>query len=262
MATQNSLLSASEALLRGLAPALHLLLFICLARAGLVEKYRAFVTYIATAGLRSAILALLPIGRTIYGWVYLLTEPILWVLYGLVVLELYSLAFKEFRGIATLGKRAVSAAFVAAVVVSLATLAPDISSSHPYPYVHLSTIVGRALTGSLSLFLLVMTVFIVAFPIPVSRNVIIHSIIYCAYFLSLTLAYFIHNVFGPQVVMAVNVALGLITLGALLSWALLLKPEGETVMVKHRRQWDPEEEARLLQGLDSINAALLRVARK
>jgi len=187
---------------------------------------------------------------------------VLWLLYLGILVELYTLALRDFKGITTLARWVTRVALGAAAVISLFSLVPDLTSPHPYPYIHLFTVVGRAVSSSLALFLVAITFFLILYPIPLCRNVIVHSVIYSVYFLTLTLAYFIHNVFGPQTLAVVNPVLQGVTSVTLLMWILLLTPAGENVAVTRRRQWAPEEEERLMHQLDSINAALLRVARK
>lgn len=233
-----------------------------LGSSGLHKVYPAFAAFLSFRIIRSSILLFIPIRRSIYFWVYAFTEPFLWLLYALIILELYNLALEKFKGIATLARWILSGALLASVIISLISLAPDVSSSHPYYYIHLTTIVGRAVCSSLALFLLAVTFFLVAYPIPLSRNVMIHSVILSVYFLVLAAAYFTHNVFGPQVLPVVNTVLGGITILTLLAWIFLLNPAGQQVIVASRRQWEPDDEGRLVRQLNSINATLLRVARK
>lgn len=251
-----------QSALRGGVLALYLLLVVRLRVNGLHAVYRLFLLYLVFRILRSALLLILPTNRSIYAQAYVFTEPILWVLYVLVILELYSLAVGRFPGIATLGRWVLGGALTLSVVLSLVSLIPDLTSPHPYPYIHLTTTIGRAVCSSLALFLLAYTVFLVLYRVPLSRNLMVHSVVYSLYFLTLTMAYFVHNVFGPQTLPVVNLALQGVASAMLLAWIVLLKPEGEKVKVASRPAWEPEDEERLVRHLDSINAALLRVARK
>lgn len=257
-----SLFSDAEQVARWAPLVFHVPLLLKLYRSGLRHRYAWFSAYLVLRLLRSSVLAALPYGRNIYGWAYVFTEPLLWAFYALVVLELYQAALQRFKGITTLTQWVLTLALGISIVVSLISLGPDVSSSHPYYYVHLSTVIGRAICTSLALFLLIFTAFLVFYPVPLSRNLMIHSIILSVYFLVLAAAYFTHNIFGPPLRPAVNTVLGGITVLALLGWIFLLNPAGERVVVSSRRQWEPEVEQRLVRQLDSINATLLRVARK
>jgi len=103
---------------------------------------------------------------------------------------------------------------------------------------------------------------LVFYPVPLSRNVFVHTVVYAVYFLSLTMTYFVRNVAGPDVVLPLNIVLQAVTVLTLLAWIVLLSPAGEQVVISVRPRWAPEEEQRLVRNLDSINAALLRAARK
>ena len=226
------------------------------------DARRFFQLYLIFHATRGAILLWLPPNRTWYGHLYFATEPVAWVLYVLIVVEVYTLALRSFTGILALTKWVLVAVVAAALVVSLLSLVPDVNSPHPFPIVQLATAAGRALCTSLALFLLGAALFFIAYPIPLSRNTIIHSAVCSVYFLTLAAAYFVHNVVGPESWPVVNLTLVAITAATFLAWILLLKPEGEHVIVRHRPQWSPEAEEQMLARLDALNGVLLRSIRK
>jgi hypothetical protein len=229
---------------------------------GLVARRQFFCVYLVFHAIRSIALVAVPQGRTLYGWVYLTTEPILWLLYVLIVVELYTAALKQFAGISALSRWVLSGIIAVSLVVSLGSLVPDLNSSHPFPIIHAVTAAGRAICTSLALFLLGITLFFLSYPIPLSRNTIIHSAICSVYFLTLAAAYFVHNVVGPSSWAVVNLALVAITGATLLAWILFLGPEGEQIIVEHRPQWSPETEEELLNRLNALNSVLARSLRK
>src|SRR5690349_19331773 len=71
---------------------------------GLHRRYRVFFVYLGFAALRSAVLATLPVASAWYFQVWRWTEPLLWVFYALLVLELYSLVLERHRGLYSLGR--------------------------------------------------------------------------------------------------------------------------------------------------------------
>jgi hypothetical protein len=229
---------------------------------GLAAGRRFFSTYLVFHAVRSLALIVIPQGRTLYGWVYLTTEPILWLLYVLIVVELYTAALKQFAGISALSRWVLSGVIAVSLIASLGSLVPDLNSSHPFPIIHAVTAAGRAICTSLALFLLGITLFFLSYPIPLSRNTIIHSAICSVYFLTLAAAYFVHNVVGPSSWAVVNLALVVITGATLLAWILFLRPEGERIIVEHRPQWSPETEEELLNRLNALNSVLARSLRK
>ena len=242
--------------------ALQAWLLLCLLRRRLHRVRPFFFGYGVFVLARGTALIILPYGRNAYGWTYVATEPIAWLFYVLIVVELYSAALSSYRGIAALSRWLLGVIVAAALMLSLASLIPDLSSSHPFPIIHAVTAAGRAICTSLALFLLGITVFFLSYPIPLSRNTIIHSAICSVYFLTLAAAYFVHNVVGPSSWALVNLALVVITGATLLAWILFLRPEGERVIVEHRPQWSPETEEELLNRLNALNSVLARSLRK
>ena len=245
---------------------LNVLLFVILAvflyHQGLAEVRRFFWGYVLFHALRSSILYAIPQNRTFYGWVYLTTEPLLWLFYVLIVVEVYTEALRQFAGISTLSRWVLTGLVGISLIISLGSLIPDLNSPHPFPVVQIVTAAGRAICTSLALFLLGITLFFLSYPIPLSRNTIIHSAICSVYFLTLAAAYFVHNVVGPGSWMLVNFALVAITGVTLLAWIILLRPEGERIIVQHRPQWSPETEEQLLNRLNALNSVLARSLRK
>lgn len=237
-------------------------LFLCLARRGIARQRRIFWFYLLFHSLRSLALLVIPQGRTWYGHVYVATEPILWLFYVLIVIELYSDALEDFGGISALSRWVLTGLVVVSLIISLSSLIPDLSGSHPFPIIQIVTAAGRAVCTSLALFLLGTTAFFLSYPIPLSRNTIIHSAICSVYFLTGAAGYFVHNVVGAGSWMLVNFILVSITGATLLAWIVLLRPEGERIIVQHRPQWSPETEEQLLNRLNALNSVLARSLRK
>ncbi len=252
----------AQSLLRLVSTACFAALAVKLWRQGLSRTYAVFFWYVSFRLLRTLILLPFPTNRTIYGYLFIPSEVVLWVFYVLVVLELYRLVLRDFKGIATLSRWVLLGALSLSVVLSLVSLAPDLSTQQIYPILQAVFVTGRAICSSLAIFLLLITAFLVLYPVPLSRNVIVHTVIYAVYFLSLTMTYFVRNVVGPEIVLPLNIVLQAVTVLTLLAWIVLLSPAGEQVVISVRPRWAPEEERRLVRNLDSINAALLRAARK
>ena len=238
------------------------LLLIALWRRQLIGNRRFFAGYLFFATFRGIALSAVPYGRTWYGHIYIFTEPFIWLFYVLVVVELTSAALRHFGGIAALSRWVLTGLLLFSTGLSLASLVPDLNSQHPFPLIQIVTAAGRAICTSLALFLLGITLFFLSYPIPLSRNTIIHSAICSVYFLTLAAAYFVHNVVGPGSWMLVNFALVAITGATLLAWIIFLRPEGERIIVEHRPQWSPETEEQLLNRLNALNSVLARSLRK
>jgi hypothetical protein len=254
----------------------HLLLFLRLRLTGLHRSYRYFSAYLLFRVLRAVLLTGVPWGVKLlqgrpnvpfatnaYAWVWLLTNPLLWVFWVLVVLELYSLVLQNYKGIASLGRWVLLAGLAVAVGISFLTLPADLSNAaEKYPIVRLFLAIDRGVASSLVIFLLVISCFLAWYPVPLSRNVVVHCIVYAGYFLSMTLATLLRNLVGSAVTQGVNILLSCVTLVCLLLWICLLNREGEGAKVRLRPHWAEGREEELVGHLAAINSTLLRAARK
>ena len=71
---------------------------------GLHRRYRVFFIYLVFATLRTGALGAIGPKANTYEKLWVLTEPLEWLLYALVVLEIYALVLQDYRGLATVGR--------------------------------------------------------------------------------------------------------------------------------------------------------------
>jgi hypothetical protein len=227
--------------------------------------YRFFFLNMALSVARS--LALLPFGpRTpIYYKIWVSTEPILWVSYILVVYELYSLVLKQYQGIYSLGRwfffAAVATSSIVATLSVLTTNSTNaLGSSLPliFPYV----LFERLAFTSLAIFLFLLLALIAWFPVPLSRNLLIHGTIYTGYFFVNNVLMMFFHIRGPEAASLVSDARLSTAIVCYACWILRLSQSGEDRVTSLRLGRSPVEERRMLVHLDTLNATLLRSARK
>jgi hypothetical protein len=119
----------------------------------------------------------------------------------------------------------------------------------------------RGLDFTLVISLLLMLALLSMYAVPLSRNVMVHAGIYTAYFLAGSLGMILRTTFGLKNVVELDTALMSVSCGCVLAWLFLLSPQGEETKV--RQPWlGSDQEARILQHLDALNAALLKSAKK
>jgi hypothetical protein len=111
----------------------------------------------------------------------------------------------------------------------------------------------RAIVSSLLFFVLLMTVLLWYYPIRLSRNVIVYSIGYAAYFLARAAAFFL-RIF--------SVILLTIDTGCMVFWLLRLTREESAPRAIYGGRWHPDDQDRLLGQLQAINSRLLREVKK
>jgi hypothetical protein len=198
-----------------------------------------------------------------YFVLFFYTEPVLMLFYLLVVVELYRLVLERYKGLYTLGRWAMYLASIVSVAISVLTLLPKITPSTPESSRNLFKMfaVERGVDLSILLFILLIVMFLGRYPVPLSRNVIVHTGIYAVFFLSSTMGLLLRTLFTVQVKAAVNVILVGFAAACTVAWWLLLSAKGEEVRV-NIPQFGLGSEERILQQLDALNATLLKVSKK
>ena len=102
------------------------------------------------------------------------------------------------------------------------------------------------------------------YPITLSRNIVVHSMVFSVYFLGNTVLYLLLSMRGKGIrdphghLCSVDA----VTLAAMGAWLVMLNPAGEVRKLRLRPQWMPGREEELVSQLNHLNAALLRAARK
>ena len=238
-------------------------LVVRLYRFELHRKYRVFFWYLIFWTCRSGVLLTLDVRSGAYMMVWVVTEPGLWLFYILLVLELYSLILESHKGLYTMGRWALYGALTISVFLSLLSLIPasegGTRQSNILSYMYL---IERGIDLSVVLFLLIILVFLARFPVSLSRNVIVHSVLYSAFFLSNTLGFLAASTLGFHFVRSVNLFLMGVSTVCVFVWLALITRGGESRAATLLRPWRAEHEAHLVDQLSTLNATLLRAARK
>jgi hypothetical protein len=231
---------------------------------GLIKRYRAFFFYLVFYVLRDGTLSNLPLTAGLYQKIWVLTEPLEWFFYVLVVLELYALVLRDYKGLSTAGRWALIAAVLIAVLASGLTLLVPSASTIQGPLMRYFYVADRAVYFSLMVFLLTILAFLVQYPITLSRNVIVHSLVFSVYFLGNTMifSWLSTRRYSLALIESVKIAVASINIAALAAWLFWLTPAGELRMSRLRPAWMPGREEVLAGHLTYLNAALLRAARK
>lgn len=226
---------------------------------GLHRIYFWFFIMLCFQALQTPVLMYLNAPTTLYGWAYFLSEPALWVLYMLAVLELYSLALRKHQGIASMSRWFMLGALLISVTVSALTLPAELSRpAEKYPILMYSSVVERGVTFSLVLLLLLITGFLLWTPISIRRNIVVHASLYSVYFLASAAVLFLRNIQGYKLLDVVSIARLSLNALCLLLWVLLLNKRGEEIEAVVRSRWQPADEVRLARQMDAVNSFLLK----
>jgi len=228
--------------------------------ARLARVYPGFFVYAVCRVLRSGVLLLLNPSREAYGWTWLYTEPLVWILFGYATFELSAIALRDYRGLASLGRKTLLAGLAVCLVASLATLAVEMSQSRgDFPLLLAANLARRAIYSTLTLYLLLLAGFLLWFPVPVTRNLLLHTVLLFVHSLTGTALLFVRNLLGPSVIPQVSTALLAGSVLCLAGW-LGLTRSGERRPARMRLHWRPETERHLLEQLSALNTSLARSA--
>jgi hypothetical protein len=234
-----------------------------LVRSGLYRRYRFFSLYLISLVPYGICLLLLDMHSGLYQEFWTTTAPLFWLLYVLVVFELCGLILEKHRGLYTLGRWAMYLGITVAVTLSLLSLLPHITPATPQR----SRIMGyvlateRGVDFSLAVFILLILLFLSRYPVPLSRNVVVHSVVFSLFFLSNTLGILLYSVFGLHVNAEINLFLMGICSACMVAWLLLLNAKGEKVRLR-TMQFGRKDEERILLQLDSLNDTLLKASHR
>lgn len=221
---------------------------------GLGSRYRAFCVYMAASACQAALLFCQPWLSNSYARVWVITEPVIWLLYILVLLELYGLVLQDYPGIRTVGRRLLLVTLIAALLISAIASYRDIAKSRQP--IDIEWALERGVLFALTVFLFLITLFVAHYRIVLRPNAALHTILFFFYFLSSTLAFFVLILAGRTATDGVNLALVVVSSLCLTLWIVSFDPAGERQVVPVGA---PAGDAtRLLKQLDELNAALLR----
>jgi len=150
------------------------------------------------------------------------------------------------------------AAVVAAGGVMLDTIVPPGQSR----FTHHFFTAERTLDFAILIFLLLISAFLIWFPVKVRRNIVLYMAGFAVFYLSRTFGLLMINLLPPASLSVVNNVFTVVSFSCLIAWLLGLRRESEdtTTTVGHR--WNPAAMERLSGQLDAINATLVRFGRR
>ena len=232
-------------------------------RSGLHRRYRILFAYLIFRVPYMVCILFLNVNSPFYQKFFVVTAPLFWPFYILLVRELYGLVLERHKGLYTLGRWAMYLATVVSVTVSVLSLLPRITPAMPQRtrimgYIYATE---RGVDFSLAIFILLMLFFLSRYPVPLSRNAAVHAAIYSIFFLSNTLGLILHSVFGLLLKNQVDMFFMGTSSACVIAWLVLLNPKGEEVRVT-ALHFGRGDEKRILLQLDSLNETLLRAGHK
>jgi hypothetical protein len=196
-----------------------------------------------------------------YLYFYIGGQTLELVLALLVALELYRQCLEGRPALARFSQRAAIYVLAAVAAVSLAGLylGPEYSAARAEIQtirLHQYLDFERAMVSALVLLLLILSAFLIWFPVRVRRNSALNIGVFVLYFTTRWAATLAASAW-PGWTRAINVANQTLLLLYVLSWAWLLRRDGEKMELITGHRWNPAEIQRLTDQLDTINRRLM-----
>ena len=255
-------MSGMERALFYLNLAAEIILLWRLVHAKLYRTYGALFCYWMIQALGAVALMLAPMYtyRYLYGYWALQTITIFVAVF--VVQDLYRITFLEHPAVASFARRSLLAALAIAATIALSGIALDFTIlPGQYPAIHRFATFERSMNFLILLFLLIVSVLLVWFPIKVRRNIVVYISGFLLFSASRSGGLVLSNLLPQSDTRLVSTVLLALTLSCLVIWIIGLQPEGELMTATPGYRRNPETMQRLNHQLDSINAALTRFVR-
>ena len=233
-----------------------------LCASGLSTRYRIFTLYFVFTAMDQVWPTFFLPNSVAYFYLWIVTEPVSRVFCVFGVLELYRLMLERYRGLYSLGRWVMYGASLISVAVSILMLLPRITPAMAQKSVYLgyAYAFNRGVDFSLTIFILLILVFISQYPVSLSRNMVVHASLYSIYFLSSGTYSLVRRAIGGGSANVLNLVFSGIVAACTLAWFVLLTPKGEEAKAA-RIHFSPDYEARVLGKLEALNQIMLKSAK-
>jgi hypothetical protein len=253
--------AAITSILQSSVAALSALTGIKLWRTKLHGRYPALLSFL----LLNLVLSLVFLTCSASGYMtyWKILQPLTWLFSVWVALELYTVILEKHKGLATFGRWIQYAGLVLSTVVSLLALLPRIraGANGADPILIYYYAIERGVDCGMLVFLLFLLVWLTQYPVPLSRNIVIHSFAYTALFLSNSIGLFAQAFLGFELSLPVTLTLTGVFGLCILTWLIFLNAKGEEIRVTVAH-FTEEHEERVLKQLEAVNQALLKLSHR
>jgi hypothetical protein len=221
-------------LFRSLALAASAITAVRLYRNGLHKVYPSFLGFLVLAVWRTVALAALNTATVEYLRAWIVTEPMFWLSYVLILHELCGRVLDRYRGIRSLARWASGMALaISAAVTGIAMTGARYKLYYESHYLHTVVAVERTLATVLVVFLFLLILFALRYPLPLNRNLRAYGTMFFCYFLAVAAGYSILSLVGRSAVVAINLLVSGVWAGCSVIWLRTIRPEGEAWPVRH-----------------------------
>ena len=238
---------------------LTLILLLKMWREKLHVEYRFLAMYLAWSALGALVLLPIPRDEMRYFYIFASFRFVEWILDVLITLDLVTLITKRYAGITSVARIAVSVCVAIATAGALLSAMIDLSSVRWQSYIlKISQLVDRTISFSVLTFLGLMLIFLLWFPVKLSRNTVAYAAGFMIMFALRFSGLLLSNLLGQASNQPISAAqVGLFDV-LLIYWTVKITVRNETAETVVGHAWDRTSERRLVSQLESINQSLLR----
>ena len=230
---------------------------------GIGRSNRWLLAYLGVEAVLGIPGALLYHDINAYGWFYYCSAAFSWFTPLGAAIEGYSHVMHNHPGIERLGRRVLyRALFIGPLLSLLAISAQTTVTQNATDLFRVASSIEAVVRTALLIFWILLIAFIIWYPVSLSRNTVIFSLLFGIYFLGTTVAILLQaGASDSFVIRRVGLARGVFVVLFQCAWGILLTCAGEQNMVRIGHRWNPAEEGKLLAQLDAINEHLIASTR-
>lgn len=233
--------------------------------AGLVRSYPTLFSYLGFTVVFSlliySLLQFAPRGRgaSLYGWLWVVGQPLSWTLYFCLVIEVYNRMLKDFKGMQRLGQLVMYAASAGVGMLFLLMIFLDASAE---TWKQFWTLQERSIYIALTTLCLLLLSLAVFFHLPVPRNTRVVFATFGMIFALQAGLLAIERLLGDEFRQTRYMIISIVSALCLLAGMVLFSRDGEQVVhVLPRPKLDEGTENMLKNSLQSFNDVLMKVLR-
>ncbi len=205
-----------------------------------------------------------------YRLVWLVGRLLTWPFILLTVYALLGAILANLPGILRLSRRVLNWSFLVALAIGLFTAIPEYKAAssikvlpdHWAHVVQVALVLDRVVTSVALLALLCILIFLIWFPVEMSRNISVFFGGFAVYFALRGFLLLVPSYWSPQLRHTMNIAQALLSAAIFAFWGFLISRTGESIASRLSINWAPREQELLIGQLEAMNASLLRTARR
>lgn len=229
----------------------------------LASRFPALLAYVAFVAIINLGLAALRQSSALYFLSYIVVEILKCVFSILAVRELFSLAFRDYPGIRTVGRWGINAGVALALGISLTVTGffwSGAAAGRAHSYLFYLHVTQRSIVFTLAIAIVTILWFLSKYPLHLGRSILVSSSFFSLLFLSEAVRLLIDSLAPKLYNLRADWAQSVFISLCLVAWAVLLGPETQKKTSQVRVSYAHEEH--LLQQLTSLNQLMARATRR